>query len=485
MEKGLTKNQIVNELTKSPHGNLKEYVDMGKKAIAAEAEFFAHMVAWNQKNGQVRDAKVALPVVTLTDRTQPEEFTENALAHVVSLDPRNLVRAVQFAKDLKTNGHQMRRLIQNYLKELESNWGKWQRVAVQHRKSLKSLYSFPYNGGRVKCSERAGKILFDGIYHKGTVFYEIAQLKNMNPVEAAGTIMENKIPFLIAKGALGAKLKEPALLLALIGRMSPSELVNNTKFLEDMGMKNVPALRAAYDEALTKAAKSKKNTLKATKAIENVKDEGLKNKLRGLQEKQIKNVSVDGNWVVLGDRSGSMTAAIGIAREVSGTLAKMVKGEVHLIFFDTSPQYLNVTGKSLDEIQALTKNIRAGGGTSIGCGIQYLIDKNTLVDGIAIVTDGGENGTPTFAQTYKKYAKKFDHEPTVYIYRTPGYSHSFTSGLKSDGIDVQEFDVSGKSDYYALPNLVQTMRVSRYSLIDEIMETPLLTLESIGIKAKV
>jgi len=32
-------------------------------------------------------------------------------------------------------------------------------------------------------------------------------------------------------------------------------------------------------------------------------------------------------------------------------------------------------------------------------------------------------------------------------------------------------------DFYSLPNLVQTMRTNRYSLIEEIMETPLLTLE--------
>lgn len=110
----------------------------------------------------------------------------------------------------------------------------------------------------------------------------------MSAGEAAGTILERKIPFLVALGTLGAKARDEKLVLALIERMSPTELVTNTGMLEKLGMKSRPVLRAAFEKGLEKAAKSKKNTLKTTRAAETVKDEGLKAKLQNLQEKQIK-----------------------------------------------------------------------------------------------------------------------------------------------------------------------------------------------------
>jgi hypothetical protein len=56
-----------------------------------------------------------------------------------------------------------------------------------------------------------------------------------------------------------------------------------------------------------------------------------------------------------------------------------------LVFFNTMPTYHDVTGKTLDEINAITKHVRAGGGTSIGCGLKYIMDRGLEVDGNAIV----------------------------------------------------------------------------------------------------
>jgi hypothetical protein len=36
-----------------------------------------------------------------------------------------------------------------------------------------------------------------------------------------------------------------------------------------------------------------------------------------------------------------------------------------------------------------------------------------------------------------------------------------------------------KIDYYSLPNIIPTMKTTRYSLVDEIMGTPLLTLKQV------
>lgn len=486
MEKGLTKNQILSELTKSTHGKLVEYIDVGQKAVKQEPEFMAHLIAWNAIKGQVRDSQVALPILSLTAPSFPSDLLENSLAHLVDLGPRELLRAYRFSYEAKVKGKMKKTLtglVHSYLREIEKPWKRFEEVGIQHRHTLKELYALTHTRPG---SDKIRAVLFgqlrDGTkvpLPHGSIFEKVHNLKDMSPEEAAGTILEAKIPFLIAKGALGKKIKEESLILALIKRMSATELVTNSKLLEELGMNNSPALKGAYNEALEKAQKSTKNVLKTTKAAENVKDEETRSKLRGLQDKQLQSLGVEGDWLVLGDRSGSMSHSIQKAREVAATLAKMVKGKVWLVFFDTSPQTIDVTGLPLDKINELTKHIHAGGGTSIGCGLQRMLDSNVSIDGIAIVSDGGERNSPFFPDVYKKYSKKFDKEVPVYFYQVPGDEPFFVKSMEQEKLDMQIFDLrKNQVDYYSLPNLVKTMRTNRYSLIDEIMAVPLKSLGS-------
>jgi hypothetical protein len=314
----------------------------------------------------------------------------------------------------------------------------------------------------------------------GTVFATIAKLKDMSPVEAAGAILRHKIPFLIASGAMGEKMKDTDVLMALISRMTPTELVTNTKNLEKLGMKSNPALRGAFDEALKKAAESKKNTFKTTQAVDAVRDEKLKEQLRGLQEKQIEKLGgPEGSWLVLADKSGSMQRAIEAAKHVAATLTKICQGKVYLVFFDTSPMTIDVTGLHLDAIQKATQHIRANGGTSIGVGLNRMLTERIEIDGIAVVSDGGENSPPLFVDVYKRYAAFVGKDVPVYFYHCDGEGNNFTRSMATAGIEMQTFDIRGGTDYYSLPNLAQTMRASRYGLVDEILATPLLSLNSV------
>lgn len=481
-EKGITLNTIIGELTRSPHGKLDAYVPVGSVAAREHGDFLAHLIAYNRDKGQIRDSKVALPVISLSVPVH-EDFRQNALAHLALLVPRELLRAIRFALEIKTPGNMssLRRLVERYLRSKEENWVHWQKTVVQHRSSMKSLYAMFH----VKPSSRADAILLKGEHPAGTVFEAIANLGKMSAKEAAGTIMEWRIPYLIALGALGAKSKDPDIVLALIERMSPAELINNTKMLEKLGIRTVPALRAAYEQALVKAGESKKiATFKATVAVEAVEDETLKAKLQNVQAKQIKEIGISGNWAVLGDKSPSMELCIDAARHVASTLAAVVQGKVHLIFFDSSPLYVDVTGLTYDQILKATKHVTVGGGTSIGCGVQRLIENSIDVDGIAIISDAQENTAPLFVDRYKEYCKKTDKEPAVYLYRFQSNMRGLSdrdlaTSMNSAGIELTEFDLRGGIDYYSLPNICKTMRSNRYSLIDEIRGYPLLTLDEV------
>ena len=475
MEHGISKNQIISELTRSPHGKLSEYVPVGKQAAQQEPEFLAHLVAWNHIKGQVRDSQVALPLIAMAVAGYP--FVDNSLAHLALLGPRELLRAVRFAKEIRVPGHMsmLRRMVADYLKERERPWAKWERVAIQHRNTLKELYCLLH----LDMPDKVRNVLFNHMYPAGSIFATVAQLSKMSSVEAAGAIITEKIPFLIAMGALGAKAKDSDLVLALINQMSPTELITNTKMLEKLGVKTNPALRGAFEAALEKASKSKKNVLKTTRAAEAIEDEGLRTKLQAVQDRQIQSMGPEGNWLVLADKSGSMTSAIETARHVSAALAKMVKGNVTLTFFDVAPMTIDVTGSSLDIIKKGTQHISANGGTSIGCGLQRLLDSKTAVDGIVIVSDGEENTAPRFCDVYQRYSKMVDKEVPVYLYLIGSTRNNLCLSAQSVGIDIQVFDVSRNVDYYSLPNTVATLRSNRYSLIDEVMSTPLLSLKEV------
>ena len=484
-ETGISKQAVISALSKSPHGSLKEYIPIGKQASVQEPEFYSRLIAWDRTHGQIRDSKVALPVIGLSF-LHDAELVDNALAHIALLGPRELERAYRFALELRIPGkmRQLRSLVENYLHVKEQDKG-WDHLAIQHRGTLKALYALAHAKPE---KERTNVVLFGRNFDKtkaplprGSVFEVVANLKNMSPTEAAGTIMKYHVPFLIALGALGAKAKEPDLVQALINAMSATELTTNVKMLEKLGLKDNPALRGAFDAALAKASTSKKNTLKATKAVEAVEDGALKEKLRGLQAKQIAAAGgPDGDWVILADKSGSMQHAIETACHVAGSLTQFVKGKVGLIFFDTSPMAVDVTGLSLDQIKMATRGFRANGGTSIGCGLNRMLVEKVAVDGIVIVSDGGDNTAPLFADVYPKYAKFVDKDVPVYFFKLSGESDSLTPYMQRAGIEMQTFDLRGSNvDYYSLANTVQTLRSNQYSLVEEILSTPLLSLNTV------
>ena len=484
-ETGITRQRILSELSKSPHGSLKEYLPIGKQAVLQEGEFYQHMLAWDRTHGQIRDSKVALPVIGLAFE-KDAELVDNSFAHIALLGPRELARAYRFGLEIRLPGkmRQLRRLVESYLHEKEQDKG-WDHLAIQHRGTLKELYSLAHAKPE---KERTNVVLYGRNFDKtkaplpkGSVFEVVANLKNMSPTEAAGSIMKYRIPFLIAMGALGAKAKEPDLVLALIGAMSATELTTNVKMLEKLGLKTNPALRGAFDAALAKAATSKKNTLKTTQAVEAVQDEGLKEKLRGLQAKQIAAAGgPDGDWVILIDKSGSMNHAIETGCHVAGAMTQFIKGKVGLIFFDTSPMAVDVTGLSLDQIKKATRHFTANGGTSIGCGLNRMLVEKVAVDGIVIVSDGGDNTAPLFSDVYPKYAKFVDKDVPVYFYQLSGETDKLTPTMQRAGIEMQTFDLRGsKLDYYSIPNTVKTLRSNQYSLVEEILSTPLLTLNSV------
>jgi len=473
MERGLTQHQIISELTRSSHGDFKSYAPIARRALVENPEFFAHLIAWNQRKGSIRDSKTALPLIA-TESRQDAELLDNALAHLATASPRDLLKALKAARSGKM-GHwrTLKRFTERYLRAREANWFWFEKSVLGFRSAMKELYCL----ANVKASPTAASVLFQGFRPENSTLAVVAALKDMPALEAAGAIASRKIPFLIARGAMGKRMAEPDVLLALIQSMSADTLTTNMKALEKMGVKTNPALRAAVEAGLVKA--SAKTGFKASKAAEFVSDT-TREKLLGVQERQADNMGVDGNWLVLADKSGSMSYSIDIGRHVAATLARVAKGRVTLAFFDTQAGRIDATGKTLDQIKQETSRITASGGTSIGVGLDCALNSNEEYDGIAIVSDGAEHYPPFFTDVYKRYCQKFGKDVPVYLYLMAGEPNRLTAQCSANGIAITEFDLRGKSvDGYSLPNIIQTMRTNKYSLSDEIMATPLLSLSKV------
>lgn len=468
----VTHAQTINQILRVGHGDLSIYADIGLAAVRHEPELFAHLIAWNQVKGEVRDSKVALPIIALRGEYD-EALYQNAAAHLCLLSPRDLVRATRFHRELPLcdgGAYWLKRAISGYIRHREINPRLWDRTVLQHRKSMKTLYAMNH----IKPNGRADKILFKRQYPANSLFARVKKLKNMKPLDAAGTILNSKIPFLVAVGALGGIKDKPDVILALIEQMTPAELINNTAAFERWGVFSNDTLKAAYDKGMAK--KGKVATLKAGKAAKAVKSKKVAKKLEQAQEKKIdQGKGIEGDWLVLGDRSGSMSNAIELSREMAAFLARTVKGNVYLVLFNTAPTYFDVTGNTLDEIKHATQRYRATGGTSIGCGLDMIREKGIIVGGIAICSDGGDNTSPYFYQAYKRYVDQLGCEPTTYLWHVPGEQNRLVDHCRREGIPLEVFEMGRDVDYYSIPQLALTMRTGRYNLIDEIMETPLLT----------
>ena len=109
-----------------------------------------------------------------------------------------------------------------------------------------------------------------------------------------------------------------------------------------------------------------------------------------------------------------------------------------------------------------------------------MLQEKFAADGIAIVSDGGEHNAPLFAEVYKKYVAFLDKDIPVYFYQLTGDPDYLTPSMHAAHIEMQTFDLRrGTVDYYAIPNMVQTMRSNQYSLVDEILATPLVALSDV------
>lgn len=461
--------EMLNSLLTTPHRKLEEVADIHKTIIELDPLFYGRLAAWYGKNGDVRDHKEVF-----TGNLLSSALTEHRDAGFMMLQdfpPYQVARIVDFMKQHRNKmPRSARTAVRRYLRHREAKPEFFDRAALRGRKAMKHLYATLH----IKPNPRADAILFKDVPPVGSLAYAVKMLaKADTPADQARAIVENKIPYTIAIGAV--KQVTPVVLVALINAMTPQEVINNLKSLKERGALDNPDVKALIDEKLEAAKSSKRvSALKGKVAAEAAGlDAETTAKLEQVMDAQVKQKgSIKKPTALLVDKSGSMDLALEVGKQIAALISGVTEADLFVYAFDTMPYPITASGKNLSDWDKAFQHLHAGGGTSIGCSVEAMRLRKQVVEQFILVTDEGDNCAPYFNTAFAAYCKELNVQPNVIIVKVGRASDFVERKLRTEEVQVDTFTFEG--DYYSLPNLIPLLsRPSRLELLMEILETPL------------
>jgi hypothetical protein len=363
-----------------------------------------------------------------------------------------------------------RTAVRRYLKEREKNPAFFDRAALRARKAMKHLYASLH----IKPSERADAVLFKDNPPEDSLAFALKLIAiASSPLEQAQLIVEYKIPYTVAVGAI--KQLTPTVLVALINSMSPQEVINNLKSLQVRGAMDNPQVKALINEKLEQAQGDVRvAALKGRVAADATElDTETAARLERVMDEQVKRRGkISKPTALLIDKSSSMESAIEVGKRIAALISGITDADLFVYAFDTLPYPVKASGNQLSDWERAFQHLKAGGATSIGSPLEAMRLRKQGVEQIILVTDEGENTAPYFAETYDAYKRDLNVEPSVLIVKV-GYAYDWLERkLQERQAQVDTFTFAG--DYYSLPNLIPLLsRPSRLELLMEILEIPL------------
>ncbi|MDB9311584.1 VWA domain-containing protein [Spirulina sp. CS-785/01] len=460
---------LLNSLLTTPHRKLEEVADLHKSILELDPIFYGHLAVWYQTNGDVRDHKEVFLGNLLTSGLT--EHRDAGFMLLQTFPPYQVARVVDFMKQHKDKmPRSARTAVRRYLQGREAQGERFDRAALRARKALKHLYATLH----IKPGARADAILFKDTPPEDSLAYTLKQIaKADTPAEQAKLIVAAKIPYTIAIGTVNQVT--PVVLVALINAMTPQEVINNLNSLKQRGAMDNVQVKALIDEKLEAAKGDKRvSALKGKVAAQAAQlDAETTAKLDQVMDAQVaKRGAIKKPTALLVDKSGSMNQAITVGRQLAALISGVTVADLVVYAFDTMPYPVKANGSKLSDWDQAFQNIRAGGGTSIGCAVEVMRTRKQVVEQFILVTDEGDNTAPYFSTAYQNYCKTLNVQPNVVIVKV-GYASDFVERqLRQHQAQVDTFLFKG--DYYALPNLIPLLsRPSRLELLMEILETPL------------
>lgn len=462
--------QILNSFLTTPHRKLDELAPLHTSALELDPLFYAHLAIWYFEKGEVRDHKLLFVAHLAT--CNYAEFRGAAWMLLQQLAPYEVARALDHTKKvLGKTPRSFKSAIVHYLKTREDNIRQFDGAAMRARNDLKHLYA----SLRIKPGPRAQAVLFDEQPPEDSPLFALKRLARAESAEEqARVIVEHRIPYTTAVGAI--KHITPSVLVALINSMSPQEVINNMASLKRRGAMDEPEVKALIDQKLTLASTDKRvSTMKTKKAIQAAQlDAGTERTLTKITDQRVAaKVEIKRPTALFVDKSGSMSQAIEIAKQLAAMISAVTTADFHVYAFDTAAFDLKVTvpegqRPALSDWEKAFQYIKANGGTSIGVALAKMTKEKIYAEQVLIVTDEAENTAPYLADAWAEYCQQMQVVPSVIIVQVGGNNDHFAQRLHDRGAQLTRYRFSG--DTYSLPNILPLLAMpSKAEMVEFIM----------------
>lgn len=461
--------EMLNSLLTTPHRKLEQVATLHGELLELDPIFYGHLATWYQREGDVRDHKEVF-VANLLASAVPEHRDAGFML-VQEFPPYQVARIVDFMKQrLGKVPRCARTAVRRYLAQRERKPEFFDRAALRARSAMKHLYATLH----IKPGARADEVLFKETPPADSLAFAMKQLaKAETPADQARLIVEHRIPFPVAVGAL--RQVTPSVLVALIDAMSPQEVINNVKSLKARGAFEHAEVKALINAKLGEAEKDARvSAFKARVAADAAElDEETAARLERVTNEQVKRRGkITRPTALFVDKSASMENALEVGKRLATLISGICEAGLTVYAFDNMPYPVQASGTELGDWERAFQYLKAGGNTSVGAPLEALRKKQIAVEQLILVTDEGENAAPYFAETYEAYGKSLNVAPNVVIVKVGHASDWVERKLQEKQVQVDTFTFAG--DYYALPNLIPLLtRPSRLELLMEILETPL------------
>lgn len=508
--------KMLNAFLSCPHRDTREIDKIHAELQKNDPLFYAHLAAWYQYHGDIRDHKEVFAARLIVDpfhdnretglalwQKHPFWMKYRILGYVKGKDVKireksdekvtikRRGRNVSYTKGVTRTEHvgldkniptSFRHEMLKYLEFLEKNPDRFDSVVAKNRKDIKQLY---FTLKHRQFTERANKILFNKEYPADSKLARMeAVAKSEDPVEQAKAIVKERIPFTTAIGMI--ENPTPAAWVALIEVMSPQEAINHVAIFEEHGLMDNLDTKELIMNKLKKAEKSRKvSTLKSKEAKKTgrIKNEETAAQLDKIADKQVKrSAQIKMKTCICVDKSGSMEVAIEAGKSIAALVSGATIQDPVVLAFDRAAFPIVSRGTELSDWEKAFRPVRAHGRTKHSAVLDYLIRKeNYSIEQFVFVTDERETEWPTFANTYKSYVEKSGNRPHVIVVHVDDPSHErrygrntrFSDSLRQAEIEYDIYNPENM-DYYSLPGLIQMLaRKSKLDLVYEVMDTEL------------
>lgn len=458
--------------------------------------FLAHMTSYTFKKLDSKDLKVVSAFMNSLSDADGTPFSAGSeykkpnwrivsQAAFLELDPKLALRVLKLANKkmplgAKGNGthfsKHLKTAAKKYLRFRESN----PRILEGIKKAglgntLKSIYRI----ARIAPSPEACQILRwkqkPGFPGSGVeILKSKMDFSGMTDLQIAQKIRTEKFKPQAVLGALPDKLS-PVVAAAILEQCSGDQAVVLTSMFEEQGLLKHKEVKALYEDKI----KTAKNALDRVERIKKELDEGtqaiLKESKAAVRKEQVGDI---GKVYLHIDISGSMQQSIDIAKNKGSIIAECVKNPGENFFwglFNGQGYELKKPDKFVqDAFHSLLYGVNSNGSTN--CLSLFKRARDLGCDTDFYITDGAHTDGNALAMLQMAKSQGIPMPKTVVIVKCGHYHTVLEDAFKAIGIPVSVIDEKQLSESALVTQAIRSAVVGAVAMVDEILNTPLLTL---------